>query len=223
MQDALCAAMCAPAPSQMAKGKPVALEALRNDPKFLWSVVDILCKRPSLAASFRLAGPRLLQISSLLVGRGDKVSNYECCSWLAGIFTSDVLLLQYGEIIWERIGGSPPDKNWAADYRKGTCIGYKILRTSTEDHENAEGTRATQPSVEGSPERVHNGFSRSENLSGQLIAIEHSHRTHMIEISCESPCCVPKDTKNIRMVDESETWRRMVSRCSEICITSNRS
>jgi hypothetical protein len=124
---------------------------------------------------------------------------------------------------WEQSGGSPPDKNWAADYRKGTCIGYKILRTTTEGYETAEGTRATQPSVEGSPERVHNGFSRSENLSGQLIAIEHSHRTHMIEISCEIPCCVPKDTKNIRMVDESETWRRMVSRCSEICITSNRS
>lgn len=38
---------------------------------------------------------------------------------LARIFTSDVRLLQCGEI-WERNGGSPPDKNWAADYRKGT-------------------------------------------------------------------------------------------------------
>jgi hypothetical protein len=138
---------------------------------------------------------------------------------LAGIFTSVVRLLQCGEI-WERNGGSPPDKNWAADYRKGTCIGYKILRYL---YETAEGTRAIQPSVAGSPERVHNGFSRSENLSSQLIAIEHSHQTHMIEISCEIPCCIPKNTKNVRMVDESETWRRMVSRCSEICMTSNRS
>lgn len=138
---------------------------------------------------------------------------------LAGIFTSVVRLLQCGEI-WERNGGSPPDKNWAADYRKGTCIGYKILRYL---YETAEGTRAIQPSVEGSPERVHNGFSRSENLSGQLIEIKHSHQTHMIEISCEIPCCIPKNTKNVRMVDESETWRRMVSRCSEICMTSNRS
>jgi hypothetical protein len=110
---------------------------------------------------------------------------------LAGIFTSVVRRLQCREI-WELNGGSPPDKSWAAGCRKGTCIGYKILRTATKGYETAEGTRATQLSVEGSPERVHNGFSRSENLSGQLIEIKHSHQTHMIEISCEIPCCIPK-------------------------------
>lgn len=65
--------------------------------------------------------------------------------------------------------------------------GYKSFTQQQE----ARLLKACNTSFEGSLRRVNNGFSRPEKLSGQLIETQHSHQTHMIENSCEIPCCIP--------------------------------
>ena len=114
MHDVLCAAMCVPAPSQMAKVKPVALGALHDLIRSSRCVVVQSLQNAILTPSCQLVGPRFL--NPITVGREDRVSNYECCS-CAGFFRVTISCCECGEI-WELNPGSPPDKSWAADYRK---------------------------------------------------------------------------------------------------------
>jgi len=69
------------------------------------------------------------------------------------------------------------------------------LRKPPHLNETAEGPCASPTLLCSSAGRIpggsYNGFSKPEKFSDQLIVKERSHQTHMIEFSCEIPCCTP--------------------------------
>ena len=113
-------------------------------------------------------------------------------------------------------------KNWAEGCRK-TDVLAKILRTLLTSTKLSKGTHATRLLCGRIPGGVNNVSPGMRMAPANCSRQKHSHQTHMIENSCEIPCCLPITTKKIRRVDESDTWRMMVSRCSEDCSRSNSS
>ena len=103
MHDVLCAAMCVPAPSQMAKVKPVALGALHYLIQSSRCVVVQSLQNAIFTPSCQLCWATMLQ--SLHRWQRGRVSNYECCSGAGSFSRHDVRLRVRGDL------GAEPSKS----------------------------------------------------------------------------------------------------------------